>query len=113
MQPPHCKKTSFADQENALFYIDKLKRTSVRDKVPIGTYLCPKCFNWHLTSQPSRHEQENKELRAEVETLKQKIKNLRQNSEGVEASLKKTIERLRKTLQSIESENEYLRQARK
>lgn len=110
---PVCKKTSFADQENALFYINKLKRTSLRDKIPIGTYLCPKCFNWHLTKQPSTLEAENKELRKEIATLKEKIRNMKINSDGVEASLKKTIERLRKTMQAVDSENEYLRKSRK
>lgn len=46
----YCKKVSFATQADADYYIDKLQKTSTRDKVPINSYLCTKCNCWHLTS---------------------------------------------------------------
>ena len=46
----YCKKVSFATQEDADYYINKLQKTSTRDKVPINSYLCVKCNCWHLTS---------------------------------------------------------------
>lgn len=44
-----CKKTKFADQEAANFYIKKLKDTSTRDYIPCRAYLCPDCNSWHIT----------------------------------------------------------------
>ena len=46
----HCKKASFSSEAVADYYIEKLKRTSVRSKKPVRAYLCPVCFTWHLTS---------------------------------------------------------------
>ena len=46
----YCKKVSFATQADADYYIDKLQKTSTRDKIPVNSYLCPKCNCWHLTS---------------------------------------------------------------
>lgn len=66
-----CKKVSFADEKQALFYIDKLGKTSSRTTVPQRVYLCHKCLNWHLTSK-----QENKtyfSLLTENETLKKEL----------------------------------------
>jgi len=45
-----CRKTQFATEEDARFYIKKLRRTSKRDVIPKRAYLCPKCLHWHLTS---------------------------------------------------------------
>jgi hypothetical protein len=46
-----CTKTYFATEKDAEFYISKLKQTSTRGKIPKRAYLCPDCFQWHLTSQ--------------------------------------------------------------
>lgn len=46
----YCSKTSFATEKDAEFYIEKLKKTSNRDKIPKRAYLCTECFHWHLTS---------------------------------------------------------------
>jgi len=45
-----CKKVSFVNEEQALFYINKLNRTSKRNIIPQRAYLCEKCLTWHLTS---------------------------------------------------------------
>ena len=45
-----CRKTQFATEHDALFYIAKLKKTSKRKVLPKRAYLCPICFSWHLTS---------------------------------------------------------------
>lgn len=66
-----CKKVSFADEKQALFYIEKLGKTSNRTTVPQRAYLCHKCLNWHLTSK-----QENKtylSVITENETLKKEL----------------------------------------
>jgi hypothetical protein len=62
-----CKKVSFSDEKTALYYIDKLKRTSVRTIVPHRAYLCEKCFCWHLTSRLSAEERQAKKDKAERE----------------------------------------------
>ncbi len=56
-QKQYCKKVSFADERSANEYINKLKSTSERVNVPIRAYLCPQCFNWHLTSQKTKEAQ--------------------------------------------------------
>lgn len=46
-----CPKTYFATEKEALNYIEILKKTSCRDKIPKRAYLCQDCLTWHLTSQ--------------------------------------------------------------
>ena len=45
-----CKKVYFGTQKDADEYIEKLQKTSKRDKVPVHSYLCERCMCWHLTS---------------------------------------------------------------
>lgn len=70
-----CKKTSFLDEKQALFYVDKLK-TSTRKNKPVRVYLCPYCKTWHLTSKPDRDKliKENEILRIQIDALKNEIK---------------------------------------
>jgi hypothetical protein len=71
MEAQLCKKVAFSDEKQALFYVDKLKKTSDRPVVPQRAYLCQKCNNWHLTSK-----QENKTytaILAENELLKKQL----------------------------------------
>jgi len=71
-----CKKVSFCNEQYATAYIEKLNKTSIRERKPIRAYLCEKCFNWHLTSKIDFNSNtivlENKII--ELET---KIKNLK------------------------------------
>lgn len=70
-----CKKTKFADQASAMFYIAKLKATSCRDKIPQRAYLCEYCLSWHITSiklTPDQRVIAN--LRAKVDHLKMELK---------------------------------------
>lgn len=71
-----CKKVSFADEKNALKYIDKLKKTSIRDKIPVNVYLCEKCFCWHLTNRISIEQKETIYLKRQINNLKSKILHL-------------------------------------
>lgn len=67
-----CKKTKFATESDALFYLDKLNKTSKRRVIPQGVYLCESCHCWHLT-----HWNMNDELfksKEEILRLKQVIK---------------------------------------
>lgn len=45
-----CKKVYFGTMEEADKHIAKLQKESKREKVPVRSYLCPKCNCWHLTS---------------------------------------------------------------
>lgn len=75
-----CKKVSFLDEKNALIYIEKLNKTSVRERKPVNTYLCEKCLAWHLTSIELKEVFEIKYLKRQIENLKKKIINLTQLS---------------------------------
>ena len=102
-----CPKTYFANEEQALFYIKKLKATSKRIKVPVRAYLCNKCFNWHLTSQTEHQvsvlEERNKEVR---------IKNKRIGDLEIENKrLKKEVKSLNSDLTEVRKQrDDYLRQ---
>lgn len=69
-----CNKTSFRDEVAAEFYLAKLKKTSMRIKVPQRTYLCERCFKWHLTSQTLEEENMLRELMSENQELRILIK---------------------------------------
>lgn len=60
-----CHKVKFATEKDALFYINKLKQTSKREKIPTRAYLCGYCRTWHLTSKV--------DFNKEVEILNDKI----------------------------------------
>ena len=77
-----CKKVYFATQQFADDYIKKLQKTSNRKIVPVGSYLCPICKCWHLTSGTAVDLQKefdkiNTELRNENKRLKTENKNLK------------------------------------
>jgi len=81
-----CKKTYFIDEKNALFYIDKLKRTSCREKIPVSAYLCTKCMNWHLTSIALVDHKSNMQivyLKREIDNLKAKILELQNENKSL------------------------------
>lgn len=70
-----CKKTFFSDEKQANYYLEKLKKTSARSKIPTRAYLCEKCFNWHLTArEETGHE---KDLKRQIEYLKIKLQRLK------------------------------------
>lgn len=91
----HCKKTSFANEQYAIDYIEKIHKTSTRLKKPIETYLCDKCLTWHLTSikrgpmpefmgkidklqrRVDNYERQVVNLKTERDALKEKVVNLR------------------------------------
>jgi uncharacterized protein YlaI len=73
-----CKKVKFANEKYAIDYIDKLKKTSVREVKPIRTYLCFDCGSWHLTSQETREHLLIKKLSEEKADLKKRVQSLKQ-----------------------------------
>lgn len=79
----NCSKTKFSTEENAKFYVEKLKKTSTRNKVPIRTYLCEHCLQWHLTSANNeetrieKYKAEIKRLGAEIHKLTEIISKLK------------------------------------
>ena len=46
-----CKKTSYTDKKQADIDVLRISKKSDRSKVPIRSYFCKKCKNWHLTSK--------------------------------------------------------------
>jgi uncharacterized protein YlaI len=71
-----CKKTYFANETQALLFIAKLKKTSLRERKPVNTYLCPHCLSWHLTRIELKEVKEVKYLKRQIENLKVKIERL-------------------------------------
>ena len=70
----YCKKVSFSTQEYAESYIEKLHKTSKREKTPVNSYLCTRCNCWHLTSWQSPDiEKLMREVDAEDRKRKQEL----------------------------------------
>ena len=81
-----CKKVQFRTEADALFYIEKLKKTSVQEKKPVATYLCNICLTWHLTSRTEKDLSEIKKLKEIIKlkyvlitSLNQRINKFRKN----------------------------------
>jgi hypothetical protein len=68
-----CSKTSFSDEGVANGYIEKLRKTSTRSRVPKRAYLCPVCLRWHLTSG-DKENQWRRKYRDEIRRLGMEIK---------------------------------------
>lgn len=61
-----CGKVSFINEKFANEYIEKLQKTSTRQRKPIRAYLCSQCLTWHLTSKTEFDEDEIKVLKEKV-----------------------------------------------
>lgn len=74
-----CLKVKFRSEQSAKDYLVKLQKTSVRNIIPNGQYLCEKCMSWHLTSTDweKQREKEIVELRTERHDLRVEVRNLR------------------------------------
>lgn len=111
----YCKKTSFPDEKTANYYLDKIKKSSRRSKVPVYSYLCSKCFAWHLTSweQPDIIkmfeelnqfvDECNEWIDTEIEAFKTGV-NLMKDTSCENYNLKKEIRDLKKKIASLEDE---------
>lgn len=84
-----CKKTRFASEEAAKFYLDKIKLNSNRDKIPIRAYKCA-CGAWHLTKRVRIEdvEEENLQLRELTVELVEKNENLKAEIKNLTKRLK-------------------------
>jgi hypothetical protein len=91
-KPARCKKISFLNEAQAIFYIDKLKNTSTRTKVPTRAYLCQDCLNWHLTSKGSYAEENPL-----IEELKEKIKLYEEQIKKKDVLIKKLLYKTKKS----------------
>jgi hypothetical protein len=86
MKDEYCPKTYFLNEKEAQNYLDILKKTSNRDKIPRRAYLCPKCLTWHLTSKERDIDtiqllrQKNNELRKLLSEKDQIINQLKKKS---------------------------------
>jgi hypothetical protein len=89
---PNCHKVCFANEKFAIEYIDKLQKTSFRDKKPVNAYLCEKCLSWHLTSIESKEVREITYLGRQINNLKSKIIHLQGENELLKLKLAKLKE---------------------
>ena len=85
----NCVKTRFATEKDALFYIEKLNKTSKRAKNPTHAYLCPHCKVWHLTSHDLSPLTIEDKCRERVTNQKNKIKQLELSVERKNEEIKK------------------------
>lgn len=109
--PVRCKKISFLNEAQAIFYIDKLKNTSTRTKVPTRAYLCQDCLNWHLTSKGSYAEEnplilelqnKNDELKKKSNILESKVKEKDNRIKRLERNLVTTYAKIKDLNDRIE-----------
>ena len=92
-----CNKTSFATEDDAGYYIDKLSKTSKRKDVPVRAYLCTRCHCWHLTKKSEFANKEVSDLKLEIRNLKLEVERLtvlnRNKHTHIENIQKKTLSR--------------------
>ncbi len=94
MSTAPCKKVSFIDEQTALFYVEKLKKTSRRKVVPHRAYLCEKCFTWHLSSSGKIREETNQKGTLEITLLHQQIQKLKNRVSQLEAESKNKTKKI-------------------
>ena len=72
MEKKECSKVKFSSEKFADEYIEKIKKTSKREKKPTRSYFCKNCISWHLTSaQPKSVGAITQELKKERELVLQ------------------------------------------
>ena len=100
-----CKKVSFATENDALYYVDKLQRTSTRQRIPNDTYLCPHCLSWHLTSKTNYLVLENSKLKRDIISLNTQIELLKFENEKLRQGTDKEIAKEIKILDRVQEFN--------
>jgi predicted nucleic acid-binding Zn-ribbon protein len=94
----NCTKAKFTNESEAIFFIDKLKKTSKRERKPQTAYLCKRCNTWHITS-----------IKLEVDIAMDKLKN--QNKQLYNSLIKRNekIKKLNEKIEKLEADNANLR----
>lgn len=91
-----CEKVRYGSKQFAEMDIVRIQSKSQRSKVPQRAYFCHECHSWHLTSQLSEIQMEDKQriqfLLKENEMLKDKNKQL----ENQNIQLKEENQKLKK-----------------
>jgi len=75
-KPDTCHKTRYANETEANKDVERIKKTSTRSNVPIRSYFCHVCSNWHLTSKESYVVTTLKAVSKELQQAKTEIKRL-------------------------------------
>lgn len=52
-----CSKSTFDSREQADATLEFIERHPTTIKIPTRSYLCPRCFRWHVTSRVDRDAQ--------------------------------------------------------
>jgi len=119
----NCNKVKYSSEQFANADIDRIKKFSIRSKIPIRAYLC-KCGAWHLTGRidyakaigESRESEKEKNLK--IESLLIQLKELMEKNIRLEKMIKReeklsvklneygqTIARLRKQVEELIMKN--------
>ena len=71
----YCPKSRFKTEKDALFFIRKMEQTAKnRERLPIFTYLCPRCHSWHLTKLEQFGSLGEEKYQKKIANLKEVIK---------------------------------------
>ena len=124
-----CNKTKYGSQKEADKDIDRIRKKSKRNTIPIRSYLC-KCGFWHLTSKEDKFKiklaeinMDNKKLDSlnkEVERLGNQNKLLKEENESLKNAdnkegrhLAKVDERVKRLNEIIANKNKLISMVRK
>jgi hypothetical protein len=94
-----CKKTTFRNEESAMFYVQKLQETSMNDKIPRNAYFCPDCLLWHITSQKKAFQEYTRSLELKItqqHDVEQKYKSLFTQSQWQQSEINRLTKELQK-----------------
>lgn len=113
-----CTKTKYTSEEFALDDIKRIKKKSIRDKVPTRAYLCKFCNFWHLTSsQDWKKEALEKDLRIteltqELGEVKVELEKLKKATNREDRIAVKADERVKEANNRVAKQKELVRKLR-
>jgi hypothetical protein len=111
-----CTKVQYTSERFAMMDIDRIKKKSNRDKVPVRAYFCDICDFWHLTSTKDKNTElkDNRilSLEAEIKTLKLKINELEKSNNKEDRALVKADERVVELTKGLVKHKELIRKIR-
>ena len=118
-----CDKVRYTSERFALMDIDRIKKISTRDKIPVRAYFCNLCSFWHLTSAKSKNdeirdkkvlalEKEIVALKDEVRALKIALNEQKNQNNKEDRLLLKKDHKVTELIRSADSLNKQIKKIR-